>query len=278
MDLSVYHVTRYRYASPARQVVMRLRLLPRNLAVQEVLDWAVTVDGRPVTGFPANAFGDGEGFALARGPIEQVEVVARGLVRTTDRHGLVSGFGLEAPLPVFLRSTLLTRGSQGLAELAQEAKQPNPLPSLHRLTNLVRERIAYAPGSTTAGTPAAVALEQGKGVCQDQTHAFIAAARLLGVPARYVAGYLLLDGEGPGSSETHAWAEAWVEGLGWVGFDPTHGMCVTERYIRLCCGLDADDGAPIKGSVWDAEAIGVRADVIIEDAGPEAGLQRQQQQ
>lgn len=278
MDLSVWHATRYRYASPARQVMMRLRLRPRDLAVQEVLDWSVTVDGRPVTAFPANAFGDGEGFALARGPLEQVEVVARGLVRTTDRHGLVSGFGLEPPLPVFLRTTRLTRGSQGLVDLAREAEQANPLPSLHRLTALVRERIAYAPGSTTAGTPAAEALAQGRGVCQDQTHAFIAAARILGIPARYAAGYLLLDGAGPGSSETHAWAEAWVEDLGWVGFDPTHGMCVTERYIRLCGGLDADDAAPIKGSVWDAEAIGVRADVIIEDAGPEADLQRQQQQ
>lgn len=97
---------------------------------------------------------------------------------------------------------------------------------------------------------------------------------MLGIPARYVAGYLLSPAETGG--ETHAWAEAWVEGLGWVGFDPTHGLCTTDHHVRLCCGLDADDAAPIKGSVYGAQAQGIRADVIIEEAGLDP--QRQQQQ
>lgn len=276
MELAVRHLTRFRYDAPAWQVAMRLRLRPADLECQKVLDWEVTVDGRQVTAFPGNAFGDGEGFVLLRGAVEQVEVLARGLVRTTDRYGVVAGFRSEPPLPVFLRTTPLTRPDAALAALAGESGTGEVLSSLHLLSARVRELIRYRPGSTTAATSAAEALAQGHGVCQDQAHAFVSAARVLGIPARYVAGYLLSPTDAGG--ETHAWAEAWVEGLGWVGFDPTHGMCVTERYIRLCGGLDADDAAPIKGSVWDAEAIGVRADVIIEDAGPEADLQRQQQQ
>ena len=84
-------------------------------------------------------------------------------------------------------------------------------------------------------------------MCQDHAHIFISAARTLGVPARYITGYLLL--EAPSASEAHhAWAEAWVEGLGWVAFDVANRICPTERYVRLAAGLDAGYAAPIIGS------------------------------
>ncbi len=88
-------------------------------------------------------------------------------------------------------------------------------------------------------------------MCQDHAHIFIAAARTLGIPARYVTGYLLMedtsDGAGPAEAH-HAWAEAWVESLGWVGFDVANRICPTERYVRLAAGLDAGYAAPIVGS------------------------------
>jgi transglutaminase-like putative cysteine protease len=102
-------------------------------------------------------------------------------------------------------------------------------------------------GVTDAHTGAAEALADGKGVCQDHAHIFISAVRTLGIPARYVTGYLVLDA--PSASEAHhAWAEAWVEGLGWVGFDVANRICPTERYVRLAAGLDAGYAAPIIGS------------------------------
>jgi transglutaminase-like putative cysteine protease len=90
-------------------------------------------------------------------------------------------------------------------------------------------------------------LADGKGVCQDHAHIFIAAARTLGVPARYITGYLLLDSGGTADAH-HAWAEAWVEGLGWVGFDVSNGICPTDKYVRLAVGLDAGYAAPVTGS------------------------------
>ena len=102
-------------------------------------------------------------------------------------------------------------------------------------------------GVTDAHTAAAEALKDGAGVCQDHAHIFIAAARVLGVPARYVNGYFVTGGEEPAEAH-HAWAEAWIDGLGWVGFDLANRLCPTERYVRLACGLDASYAAPIRGT------------------------------
>jgi transglutaminase-like putative cysteine protease len=96
---------------------------------------------------------------------------------------------------------------------------------------------------------------------------FISAARVLGVPARYVNGYFLSGTLAP-SEAHHAWAEAWVDALGWVGFDPANGMCPTERYVRLACGLDAGTAAPIRGAQrgGESEALDVRVEVEQQDA------------
>ena len=135
-------------------------------------------------------------------------------------------------------------------------------------------------GVSTPDTSAADAFALGAGVCQDHAQIFIAAARTLGVPARYVSGYLL-SGDGDTLHETHGWAEAWLPDLGWIGFDPSNRVCVTERYLRIASGLDADDAAPIRGSVTVAGDICIDADVRIaqaEEGMEQRQLQRQQQQ
>ena len=121
------------------------------------------------------------------------------------------------------------------------------LDRLHALLGAVRDRVEYVPGATDTHTSAAEALADGKGVCQDHAHIFIAAARTLAIPARYVTGYLVLDGQSTADAH-HAWAEAWVEGLGWVGFDVANRVCPTDCYVRLAVGLDAGYAAPIIGS------------------------------
>lgn len=154
------------------------------------------------------------------------------------------------------------------------------LARLHALSAAVSDAVAYRAGVTTASTTAAEAFALGAGVCQDHAQVFIAGARALGIPARYVSGYLLAD-EGDVLHETHGWAEALVPELGWVGFDPSNRVCVTDHYLRIACGLDADEAAPIRGSVTVAGDIWIDADVRIaqaEDGVEERQLQRQQQQ
>jgi transglutaminase-like putative cysteine protease len=143
---------------------------------------------------------------------------------------------------------------------------------MHALCTAVRDAIEYRSGATTSQTTAAQALKQGAGVCQDHAHVFIAAARTLNVPARYVVGYLLAVDTA--LTETHAWAEAHLSDIGWVGFDPANGICPTDRYVRLGCGLDSADAAPIRGSVVGAPQERLSASVdISQTQGQNQGQQ-----
>jgi transglutaminase-like putative cysteine protease len=112
----------------------------------------------------------------------------------------------------------------------------------------IRDRVEYRTGVTDTATTAAEALRPGNGVCQDHAHIFIAAARVAAVPARYVTGYLLTDDGSPVAEAHHAWAEAWVDGIGWIGFDVANRICPTDRYVRMVAALDAYGAAPIRGS------------------------------
>ena len=278
MELLVHHQTTYRYETPATQVALLLRLQPSLLDCQIPRHWEVTVNGEPVPEAILNGFGDGEAFYQHRRAVREIVIVACGLVETRGRNGVVSGFRQEAPLPVFLRQTDLTRPDGALTAFAHSVRGNDSLSRLHALSAQVRDRVGYCTGTTSMASTAAEALAQGQGVCQDQTHVFVSAARVLGIPARYVAGYLLADHADHALRETHAWAEAWVEGLGWIGFDSTNGICVTDHYVRLCGGLDAQEAAPVRGSAYGTPASGVQADVMISEAGPDAAQQMQQQQ
>ena len=126
----------------------------------------------------------------------------------------------------------------------------------------IRAAIAYEVGASHPGWGAEEAIAAGRGVCQDHAHVFIACARLAEIPARYVSGYLLLD-DRTGQDAMHAWVEAHVEGLGWVGFDVSNGIAPDTRYVRVATGLDYADAAPVSGMRIGgaAEALDVRIDV-----------------
>jgi len=107
----------------------------------------------------------------------------------------------------------------------------------------IADEVEYRKGETHVHTTGAEALEQRSGVCQDYAHIFCATARVLGVPARYVSGYLTHEAH----AASHAWAEANIDYLGWVGFDPTNRACATDAYIRTATGLDYAEASPIRG-------------------------------
>lgn len=263
MKLSVRHVTRYSYDPEAAQVGLRLKLFPAGFSAQAVRDWVVEVNGSPVDPLHTDGAGDAVGLWLAHAPIEAVEITAAGVVETTDQAGVLNGLA-EATRPgVYLRSTEATKPNDALRELAADIDGDDPLGRMHALSALVHEVIDYRPGVTASDTTAAEALALGSGVCQDQTHVFLAAARASGVPARYVVGYLDdPDAETP-PDQTHAWAEAHVKGLGWVGFDVTNQLCPTDAYVRLCSGLDAADAAPLRGTVTGETEEAMEIDIAV---------------
>ncbi len=278
MELLVRHQTVYRYMSPASRIALMLRLRPASFDGQQVVNWGVSVNDEAVDHFTPNAWGDFESVFQHIHPTHEIIIVASGMVETHDRAGVVNGLKREVPPAVFLRQTDLTKPDAAIAEMASMIDGANDLARLHNLSALIHDKITYQSGVTNSATTAAAALAMGKGVCQDQTHIFLSAARTLGVAARYVVGYLKTNEDQNALSETHAWAEAYVNGLGWVGFDATNGVCTTQNYVRLCCGLDAQEAAPIKGSIFGNGTIGIDADVLISEANGDLAQQMQQQQ
>ncbi|MFN0115157.1 MAG: transglutaminase domain-containing protein [Paracoccaceae bacterium] len=249
MILEVSHVSTYRYVAPVRGTVQSLRLTPSVFDGQRTEQWEVTVD----SGQKGGAFRDGagdwvEGWSV-RGPVDSVTVRVQGRVETEDLTGMLRGHRESVPPEAYLRQTGPTRADAALTDLAHAAGAParDRLDRAHRLSAAVSDAIAYRPGATEAHTTAAEALALGEGVCQDHAHALIAAARVLGMPARYVSGYLHIDSADDPNEAAHAWAELWVESLGWIGFDAANRCCPDDRYIRLGSGYDSRDAAPIRG-------------------------------
>lgn len=283
MKLIVRHQTLYRYEKGISRAALLLRLMPRNFAGQRVEEWTVELNGVPATGFQPNGYGDMEMLWNRHGHLDSLEIVASGIVETEDRHGVVSGLDERYNPIIFLRETPLTRADEAIRALGRSVAEEGQceLDRLHALCAAVHDAVAYRSGTTDHETTAAEALARGSGVCQDHAHVFISAARSILVPARYVVGYLLAGSGEHALHETHGWVEAFVSGLGWVGFDPSNQVCVTDHYVRLAAGLDAHEAAPVRGSVTGAGEIGIDADVRIAQASndvEEMQLQRQQQQ
>ena len=247
MRLTVDHVTRYSYEHPVTSLVQSHRLTPSVYEGQRTLSWEVTVsEGRRGAEFTDGGGDRIQGWSVP-GPVHEVTVHVRGELETIDTAGVLRGHREVARPALYLRETPITAASAGLRSLASAPQGDSALDLAHAMSRAVTAAIAYRPGVTHAHTTAAEALEIGEGVCQDHAHALIAAARLRGLPARYVSGYLFADANGEAHEAAHAWAEIYIEGLGWVGFDAANACCPDERYIRLGSGFDAGDAAPIRG-------------------------------
>ena len=278
MRMSIRHLTRYRYEPEAASAALRLRLWPPATAAQRPVSWAVRVNGESVEPILTDAQGDRIGLWHAHAPVAGIEIVAEGTVETADLAGVLKELPQHARPGLFLRETPLTGPSETIRELATRvasgAADGDALARGHALSAAVHDAIDYRPGVSDAGTTAAEALALGAGVCQDQAHVFIAAARAMEIPARYVIGYLHDPHRQAPAGETHAWPEAFVPGLGWTGFDVTNQICPTDLYVRLCCGLDAADAAPVRGTIrGEAEE-----EMAVEIAVRGAASQSQQQQ
>ncbi|MEO1321079.1 MAG: transglutaminase family protein, partial [Pseudomonadota bacterium] len=208
MPLEITHRTTYTYEPRAGHVALRLSLYPSEFDGQTVGHWKVTIDGNEVAPLHTDGFGDRVGLWLSRDGASSLEVVAEGSESVADKSGVVKGLPRRPPPGVFLRTTKLTAADDAIRDLARSTSRNQPLDTMHAMMEAVGTRIAYAPGTTNANTSAADAIAAGSGVCQDQSHVFIASARALGIPARYVTGYLLAGEEDNELVETHAWIEA----------------------------------------------------------------------
>jgi transglutaminase-like putative cysteine protease len=244
--VSVRHSTHYSYEGTNCFAVQRLRLTPSDTRAQTVRSWSIEAEGIEHAAGYLDGFGNKVHLITRCKPFRELTITASGEVETLDTGGVAGEVGEANPL-LFLNDTPLTRSSPAIDALADELPGRDALDQLHGLLQAVAKRVRYVTDATGSATTAAQAFDAGQGVCQDHAHIFIAGARRLGVPARYVCGYLHVEGE-PHAEAHHAWAEAHLPNLGWVGFDPANDICPTERYVRLACGFDAQSAAPITGT------------------------------
>lgn len=272
MYIRIDHETVYRYDPPADYTIQSLKLTPRDHAGQTVLSWRIDCGDALPPSF-VDGFGNLTHTLVIDQPHDAVRIRVRGVVETADRHGVVSGTWEPFPLAAYLRETDLTALDDGIREFAGGgARSDDPLDRLHELMQAIRAAVDYRVGATHVETTAAEALAHGYGVCQDHAHLFIACCRVLDVPARYVSGYLCADASGMIADQSHdaahAWAEAWVDGLGWVGFDVANEICPTDAHVRVAVGLDYREAAPVRGlrRGGGEETLDVRVRVVQEQA------------
>lgn len=247
MLLSIRHTSRYQYDGPILYAVQRLRLRPQSGAGQTVRSWDLTIEGAATELSYTDGFGNRTELVRHIKEAREIVITAAGVVETEDRAGVFGSVQGFAPVWLFNRTTPLTEAGEGIKELAatlpEDAKR---LAKLHQLMDILTDRMTFKTNTTTIYTTAEEALKRGEGVCQDYAHIFISVARALGIPSRYVSGYLMRE-DVVEQTAGHAWAEAHIDGLGWVGFDAANNMCPNDRYVRIGCGLDYRDAAPVSG-------------------------------
>ncbi|ETX30601.1 transglutaminase family protein [Roseivivax isoporae] len=278
MKLHVRHETRYAFDAPVKRLVQSHRLWPADNAAQRVLSWSVDVPGGVVGASFRDGAGDMTQTVSVRGPVTELTVTVEGQIETADTAGVLKGHRELVPPSAYLtatRRTALTAELRGLSRDALDGLEgAGTLDRAHALMRAVANAIAFVPGETEPATTASEALNGGQGVCQDHTHVLIAIAQAADIPARYVTGYLLSTADSVGDEAGHAWAELWVDGLGWVGFDAANRKCPDATYVRLGSGFDSHDAAPIRGVLHGqaGETLGVSVSVS------QAGQAQQQSQ
>lgn len=250
MHLTIDYRTEYRFTSPQQRVIQLLRVTPASHAGQTVVDWSIDVECDARLRSHVDGFGNKVTMIYVAGPIDHLGIAVWGEVFTEDTAGVVRDAAEPLPPELFLRATPLSTASPAIVALAQRAArvEPDLLARLHLLNQTIHRRLAFDPGKTQVDTDAASAFAAGHGVCQDFAHIFCAAARAGGAPARYVSGHLFRRDGADQQPAAHAWVEAWVDHLGWVGFDPTNGICADDAYVRVATGLDYAQAAPLSGA------------------------------
>ena len=248
MRLAIRHTTEYRYSHPARHTIQYLRLTPPSNDSQTVIEWRIRAPGRLTR--QVDGFGNIMNVLVVDGAHDGISIAVAGVVESHDTVGVTPAVD-ERPSPIlYLRPTDLTVPTVAVRDFAEPLRArvaDDRLDGLHELSRAVARAVAYRPGTTDVATTAGAALTAGTGVCQDQAHVFTAAARLLGVPTRYVSGYVHVHGTGADETASHAWSEAWVESLGWVAFDVTNEICANDAHVRLAVGPDYLSCAPVRG-------------------------------
>jgi transglutaminase-like putative cysteine protease len=263
MQMHILHETRYRYERPVKYSVQSLHLTPRRDLSQRALNWSITSPGRRLE--QIDAYGNISHLLTVEEPHREISIVVRGVVETADTDARQDD-GPLSPL-AYLAPTQLTSPNDELRAFALSALNgtTDPLARAQVLADAVVGAVRYKSGTSDVQDSAAVAFKSGEGVCQDHAHVFIAAARAVGMPARYVSGYLYTGDSNDAAS--HAWVDAWLgPEIGWHSLDVTHQRPAVRTYCRLAVGRDYLDAAPVRGMRQGGGGEKMQASVLVAES------------
>ena len=266
MRLAIRHTTHYSFSEPVVHALQRLRLTPKETQGQSIIEWDMQYENaHRELQYDDQNFNTVTLIAVEPG-VSEVTVTCSGTVETQDHAGVIGQHSGHMPLWSFMSQTKLTKPGPKLRAMIRDLGNPvdgEKLDFLHALSTRIREEVSYQTGTTGVSTTAEEAVSDGNGVCQDHAHIFIGAARALDIPARYVSGYLMMN-DRIEQEATHAWAEAHIEGLGWVGFDVSNGISPDPRYVRVATGRDYRDAAPVTGISFGTTEQALTVGVAVE--------------
>lgn len=250
MKLHVEHATLFTYDEPVREAVGEARLQPREDGGQHLLSFRLVLDPATPLERIADRFGNAVHCYSLLPPHRFLTATAHSLVETSDSPllpapplGLLARheFSAASEYVPLTDSLVAFAREHAPAEASAEA-------SAYALMHAIAATFVYEPGSTSISTTAEAVLAGGRGVCQDFAHLMLALCRSLGLPARYVSGYLHDPALPPDTVlASHAWAEVFLEERGWLSLDPTHDRATGPNYVRVAVGRDYADAAPIRG-------------------------------
>ncbi|HEY3657969.1 MAG TPA: transglutaminase family protein [Steroidobacteraceae bacterium] len=269
MQMHIRHETRYRYERPVKYSVQSLHLTPRRDLSQRALAWSIAAPGRRLE--QVDAYGNISHLLTIEEPHREIHIVVHGVVETADTEARQDD-GPLSPL-AYLAPTKLTAPNDELRAFAQQAltKVTDPRDRAQKLAEAVFDAVRYKSGTSDVQDSAAVALKSGEGVCQDHAHVYIASARSMGIPARYVSGYLYTGDSSDAAS--HAWVDVWLGSeIGWQSIDVTHKCPAVRTYCRLAVGRDYLDAAPVRGVRQGGGGEKMEANVLVAESA-----QQQQQ-
>lgn len=259
----IRHHTRFRYSSQIMESFMEVRMEPLTDSNQRCHSFSMSVVPQSRVMRYKDYMGNWVNHFNVPGQHAQLVLKTEAVVEkrpfdllpsalTTKTWSEIDALRLNGMVWDYLAPSYYARSTELLTAFVKEIgldRRMDPLTMLRWLNNVIYEKYTYVPNSTKVDSPINEALSSRQGVCQDFSHIMISLVRSVGIPCRYVSGYLYHRPDEDRSLEdaSHSWVEAFLPGLGWVGFDPTNNLLADERHIRVALGRDYADVPPTRG-------------------------------
>ncbi len=248
MKLKIRNILKYQFSNPVNYGMQRLRLWPRKDLNQSIINWNIDYVGAKEEAHYNDHHNNRCSLITFMPGVTEITILVRGTVKTANKINRYLKSSEICPSWIYLEKTKFTTPGKAITDFCRfwSPTQLSKIDICNEVAKAIKDEMEYKIGETNVLTTAEESFRKKIGVCQDFTHIFLTCMRQLNIPARYVSGYLRMD-ESKIQNATHAWAEVFIDKLGWVGFDVANNINVDDQYIILAKGCDYRDANPVNG-------------------------------